>query len=192
MFSGGISDLEKFRLELEQHIETAKSLINHASAQGRDAPADPHGAVSAMSSAIFTIASATQEAIAATEFATLRIEASPLRPELADLIERLHEIDEALRVVVAAMSASGFTGSTRRKSRSDARRMDISSPTASMHRRRSASRSAESPSAAFAAILTAIVVWWRCVQSKASKSAGGWSSKDRRSPSERAHRLRRR
>ena len=103
MFSGGISDLEKFRLELEQHIETAKSLINRASAQDRDAPADPRAAVSAMASAILTIASAMQEAIAATEFATLRIEAAPLRPELDDLIERLREVDAALRVVVAAM-----------------------------------------------------------------------------------------
>ena len=112
MFAGPISDREKFRLELEQKIETAKSLINSASAQGPDARglqtvgahlADPHAAASAMASAILTIVSAMQEAIAATEFATLRIEAAPLRPELDDLIERLRGIDAALRVVVAAM-----------------------------------------------------------------------------------------
>ena len=183
MFSGHVSNPEKVRFELEQHIETAKILINRASAQGRDASADPGGAVSAMASSILTIASAVQEAIAVTEFATLKGEAAPLLPEFDDLIERLREIDEALRVVGASMSASGFTGSTRRKSRRDARRMDISTPAASMHRRHSADGSATSPSAAFAAILTAIVAWWRCVQSQASTTAGGWSSKGRRSPS---------
>ena len=77
MFSGHVSEHEKIRLELEQHIETTKILINHASAQGRDAPADPGGAVSAMASYILTIASAVQEAITVTEFATLKGEAAP-------------------------------------------------------------------------------------------------------------------
>ena len=84
MFSGPVSDHEKVRLELEQHIETAKILINRASAQGRDprdlqtegahpfaalntldrrtpiaaeAAADPRAAVSSISSAVLTIAS---------------------------------------------------------------------------------------------------------------------------------------
>jgi hypothetical protein len=196
MFSGRISDLEKIRRELEQRIETAKS----ASAQGRDprdvilsgahsfAPPkspDRRGPIEteAMHSSVLIIVSAVQEAIAATEFATLNIEAAPLRSDLGDLIERLREIDEALRVL-AAVAKTNVSALSRRRSPQAARRMDISTPAASKHHARSRSGSVADPSAAFAAILTAIVVWWRCVQLKASASAGRGSRNSKRSPSE--------
>jgi hypothetical protein len=83
MFSGRISNHEKFRLELEQHIET-----NHVSAQGRDPLKtwDSHGSM------------------AAAELVTLQIEAAPFRPELVDLIARLQAVDDSMRVLVAAMA----------------------------------------------------------------------------------------
>ena len=198
MFSGHISDHEKVRLELEQHIETTKSLISRASAQRRD-PGDlqtvggdsfaaPESSgrpgpieADAMVSAVLTIAGAMQDAIAATEFATLNIEAAPIRPELANLIERLREIDEALRVV-AAMAKTDVPASPRRRSPRAARRMDISTPAASMHYGRSGSGSVTSPSAAFAEIRIITAAWWRSALSMVSISAIEWWSRAKLSP----------
>jgi len=199
MYYGRISDHEKVRLELEQHIETTKSLISRASPQGRDpgdlqtvggdsfaglASSDRPGPIEAdaMVSAVLTIAAAMQDAIAATEFATLNAEAAPIRPELASLIERLREIDEALRVV-AAMAKTDVPASPRRRSPRPARRMDTSSAAAPMYYGRSGNGSVTSPSAAFAAAGIIMAAWWRSALSAVvSISAIEWWIRDKLSP----------
>lgn len=198
MYYGRISDHEKVRLELEQHIETTKSLIGRASPQGRD-PGDLQTVggdsfaglessgrpgpieADAMVSAVLTIAAAMQDAIAATEFATLNIEAAPIRPELANLIERLREIDEALRVV-AAMAKTDVPASPRRRSPRPARRMNISSPAAPVYYERSGNGSVTSPSAAFAAARIIMAAWWRSALSVVSISAIEWWIRAKLSP----------
>jgi hypothetical protein len=133
MFAGHISDREKFRLELEQHIETAKNLINSASAQGRDArdlqkvgahllaalkslnrhgpieaeavavPTDPPRQDSATVTAVLTVMGAMQEAIAVAELLILKIETGTVRPELVDLVARLRAVDTSMRILAAAV-----------------------------------------------------------------------------------------